>query len=361
MNPLDDEEEKKSFLRILAAFKYYKNYSLMKVKKNELYLESLPEKHQKLLTKYKDHLTDLKSCIDKNYEIIKLIIKDVGVMFENVPSSEPIKLISPLPNSTDLEKVQTTLKHFVRDWSEEGKEERKTCYEPIISEILARFPPDTVNPKEVNILVPGAGLGRLAFEIARRGYVCQGNEFSLFMLFASNFILNKCREKNVYKIYPWVQQTDNNILTEHQTKSISFPDINTSEYNDDCDFSMAAGDFLQVYVQPHQWNCVATCFFIDCANNIVSFIETIFNILKPGGIWINLGPLLYHYSNMPSEDSIEPSYEVVKQVIQGIGFVYEKEELDVATKYAQNPYSMLQYEYKSVYFVCRKPHKENHV
>jgi len=27
----------------------------------------------------------------------------------------------------------------------------------------------------------------------------------------------------------------------------------------------------------------------------------------------------------------------------------------VPTKYAQNPQSMLQYEYKSVYFVCRKP------
>jgi carnosine N-methyltransferase len=39
--------------------------------------------------------------------------------------------------------------------------------------------------------VPGAGLGRLAFEIANRGYSCQGNEFSLFMLLASNFVLNK--------------------------------------------------------------------------------------------------------------------------------------------------------------------------
>lgn len=43
----------------------------------------------------------------------------------------------------------------------------------------------------MQILVPGAGLGRLAFEIAKRGYSCQGNEFSLFMLFASNFVLNK--------------------------------------------------------------------------------------------------------------------------------------------------------------------------
>jgi len=47
------------------------------------------------------------------------------------------------------------------------------------------------NVSEVSVLVPGAGLGRLAYEIARLGYICQGNEFSLFMLFASNFILNK--------------------------------------------------------------------------------------------------------------------------------------------------------------------------
>ena len=44
---------------------------------------------------------------------------------------------------------------------------------------------------EVSILVPGAGLGRLAFELARHGYMCQGNEFSMFMLLASNFILNR--------------------------------------------------------------------------------------------------------------------------------------------------------------------------
>ena len=45
--------------------------------------------------------------------------------------------------------------------------------------------------KAINILVPGAGLGRLTHEFARRGYNCQGNEWSLFMLLASNFVLNK--------------------------------------------------------------------------------------------------------------------------------------------------------------------------
>lgn len=32
------------------------------------------------------------------------------------------------------------------------------------------------------MLVPGAGLGRLPLEIASRGYACQGNEFSYYML-----------------------------------------------------------------------------------------------------------------------------------------------------------------------------------
>lgn len=47
------------------------------------------------------------------------------------------------------------------------------------------------DPSKVNILVPGAGLGRLAWEIAMLGYACQGNEWSFFMLFSSNFILNR--------------------------------------------------------------------------------------------------------------------------------------------------------------------------
>ena len=43
----------------------------------------------------------------------------------------------------------------------------------------------------VKVLVPGSGLGRLAYDIAHLGFCCQGNEFSMYMLLASNFILNK--------------------------------------------------------------------------------------------------------------------------------------------------------------------------
>jgi carnosine N-methyltransferase len=46
------------------------------------------------------------------------------------------------PNAADLEKVQATLKQFVRDWSEEGSQERETCYQPIVEEIVSHFPTD---------------------------------------------------------------------------------------------------------------------------------------------------------------------------------------------------------------------------
>lgn len=45
---------------------------------------SLPAHHQKLLSKYREHLQEVKRCIENNDEIIKLIIKDVAHIFENV-------------------------------------------------------------------------------------------------------------------------------------------------------------------------------------------------------------------------------------------------------------------------------------
>lgn len=65
---------------------------------------------------------------------------------------------------------------------------------------------------------------------------------------------------------------------------------------------------------------MATSFFIDCANNVIEFVEVIYNILKPGGIWVNLGPLLYHFSDVPSENSIEPTYEDLIIIIRSVGF-----------------------------------------
>ncbi|XP_065199557.1 carnosine N-methyltransferase-like [Planococcus citri] len=359
MSNVENDEEKLNFYRIVSAFNSYKSHSLNRISRTEKYVNTLPANHQELLQSYKEHLDNVRSCIERNYTVIKLILKDVETMFENIDPEENNPRTVCIPRvtavETDQDKVRATLKQFVRDWSTEGSEERKFCYEPIVDEIVNQFPKHLYESHAIKVLVPGAGLGRLVFEIARHGYTCQGNEFSLFMLIASNFVINRCQGINLHQIYPWIHQCDNNLDTKDQLASIFFPDVDLSESIPNSQFSMVAGDFLEVYTTENEWDCVSTCFFIDCANNILAFIEAIYKILKPGGIWINLGPLLYHFSNIVDKNSIEPSYEMIREMIKGFGFIYEKEKTNIKSKYAQNPKSMLQHEYESVYFVCRKP------
>ncbi|XP_020619518.1 carnosine N-methyltransferase-like, partial [Orbicella faveolata] len=160
----------------------------------------------------------------------------------NDPASQPI-------SGFDMEKVTTTLKQFVRDWSDEGKAERDACYKPIIEEIERLFPGTDCSKKDVSILVPGAGLARLMFDIAKLGYKCQGNEWSLYMLFASHFILNRAPGKYHTTIYPYIHQTCNNRKSEDQVRSVVIPDVDPTDVPPDLNFSMAAGDFLEVYTE----------------------------------------------------------------------------------------------------------------
>ena len=96
--------------------------------------------------------------------------------------------------------------------------------------ITALYP---TNREQVKVLVPGAGLGRLAFEIAREGFECQGSEFSLYMLFASNFILNNCQTVDCFKIQPYIHQFCNNLSSKDQLREIHFPDIDPNMLPED--------------------------------------------------------------------------------------------------------------------------------
>jgi len=69
-------------------------------------------------------------------------------------------------DSADLGRVRESLKHFVRDWSEERFGERTRIFAPIL-DLLKEV--DTKEREGMKILVPGCGLGRLAWEIAQLG------------------------------------------------------------------------------------------------------------------------------------------------------------------------------------------------
>lgn len=124
--------------------------------------------------------------------------------------------------------------------------------------------------------------------------------------------------------------------------------------------NMVAGDFLQVYKgKTDSWDAIVSCYFLDCANNIVEFLEVIYDILKPGGIFINFGPLLYHFCDAPDEFSIEPTYEDVREIIQKIGFKFLTEDTKAKSSYSQNPNSMGKIQYDCVFFVVQKMAKNS--
>ncbi|CAA2998063.1 Hypothetical predicted protein [Olea europaea subsp. europaea] len=258
----------------------------------------------------------------------------------------------------DVDKVRCIIRNVVRDWASEGQSERDQCYKPILEE-LGRLFPDRTKGSPHSCLVPGAGLGRLALEISCLGFISQGNEFSYYMMICSSFILNHTQTAEEWTIYPWVHSNCNSLSDSDQLRPVSFPDIHPASAGITEGFSMCGGDFVEVYNDPSQvgvWDAVVTCFFIDTAHNVVEYIEIISRILKDGGVWINLGPLLYHFADMYNQEddmSIELSLEDVKRVASHYGFQIEKEST-IETTYTTNPRSMMQNRYFASFWTMRK-------
>lgn len=142
-----------------------------------------------------------------------------------------------------VDKIRSTLKQLVRDWSSFGSLERELAYGPIIQTIEERFGSIPENERNlVRILVPGAGLGRLAFELAWRGFSTQGNEFSFYMLLASHFVLNKTKKVDEHLIYPYIHSSSNWRNAQDMLQEVRFPDVKPSELPHQVDFSMVAGE-----------------------------------------------------------------------------------------------------------------------
>lgn len=126
----------------------------------------------------------------------------------------------------------------------------------------------------------------------------------------------------------------------------------------------STGDFEEIYgseegvegrePQAGLWNAVLTCFFIDTAKNVVNYLRIIHRVLAPGGIWINLGPLLWHYENSSNgEPSIELSLDEVKALARKIGFeIHQERRID--TTYTGNVEGMLAYVYRTAFWTAIK-------
>lgn len=203
-------------------------------------------------------------AIDKNAELAMSIHKAGLEAFGIPPTSREWQGFA---STGDMDKARSTLRQFYRDWSSEGSVEREACLTPVITDLLNEFP----KPMKKTVLVPGAGLARLVFELCKRGFDAQGNEISFHQLLASSYVLNHCPTIGFHTIYPWVHGFSNHLTRTQMLQKISIPDVNPSDVMFDKDFSeagdmsMSASDFLCLYGSEackDSFDAVVTVFFI---------------------------------------------------------------------------------------------------
>ena len=156
-------------------------------------------------------------------------------------------LVCLLPSAS---KVRCILRNIVRDWAEEGAEERRQTYDPILRELRRKFPDRLTAGRPPSCLVPGAGLGRLALEISSLGFACQGNDFSFYILVCSSFILNFADRPRQWPLHPWLLSSSNVVRDSDQLAAVMVPDVVPGLVGVTEGFSMCAGDFVEVYRHP---------------------------------------------------------------------------------------------------------------
>ena len=346
---------------IIGSFFNYQIDNLRSIARIERDYKAIDDKYIKRLPfDYKERIEKLKQATSLNYSFLVKIVSSYTGLFKlyKYPSGEVFieKLYIPANN---IVQIRSTLRLFVRDWSKEGIEERNATHKPILEELKSFFKdrPKKDFENGINVLVPGSGLGRLVYEIAKLGFKSQGSEISLYMLLCFSYLLNKSTKVEEFTIQPFIHTLSNLFNIESAFKKIKIPDENIKEELSKTDtgkITMTSGDFcLSFQNKSNIFDSVVTCFFIDTANNIVEYIETIHNILKVGGLWINVGPLLYHHSDSYNEISIELAWNEIKEIIIGYGFEFTKEKR-IETTYSTDKDSMVERVYKCIFFCAVK-------
>jgi carnosine N-methyltransferase len=303
---------------------------------------------------------------------------------------------------SDIAIVRATIRQFYRDWSEEGAVERNVCHGQVLKDLSAEFT-TVADRSQVRVLIPGAGLCRLAFDIASSGYSTEANEISYHQLLASHFVLSRTTSTPSRELYPFALSFSNHLSREAQFEKVLIPGVHAgtvlgkmpftsaisspfSLESEDACLTLNATDFPSEYggaKNRGSFDAVATVFFLDTAPNLLRYMETVHNCLKRGGIWINVGPLLWNcaengpggrregdidddeackarHCNAFDNDGtpmakLEFSEDEVLLLLEQYGFHIEKHDICIGeVGYIMDPKSMLQNLYRVSHWVARK-------
>ncbi|KAI0774830.1 N2227-domain-containing protein [Trametes elegans] len=260
----------------------------------------------------------------------------------------------------DLSRVRESIKHFVRDWSDEGRNERAVIFGPIL-DVLGAVEPEK-RPR-MQVLIPGSGLGRLAWEISQLGYKSTANELSFFMNLAFRFLLSEkhTNQPQKHTLQPYASWFSHQRSTDRLFRSVTFPDV-LPRLGDN--FVLAEQDFLSLSPPVNTdgdpgYDFIVTLFFIDTSLNAIETLEHIHKLLRPGGKWLNLGPLLWTGGG---QAAVELSLEEVLRLVEVVGFevggtdesLGRERRRTVECEYTADRTAMMRWLYQAEFWVATK-------
>ncbi|KAJ5339963.1 hypothetical protein N7452_006691 [Penicillium brevicompactum] len=288
----DSSHPRHRLLAALYGFASYENGSRSDINRWKDLYKKVPKRQRLLLessVNYPHKLESVEKLLKVNVNLARSIA-DHGLRFYNITQLELDEFINEAEaQGKPIDKTSVTqgMKHFVRDWSTEGKDERTQSFQTILDS-LNRQPRTTHDP--LRVLLPGAGLGRLAHEIhSLGGYQVTTNEWSAYMNLAYRYLSSQT-EHNSLSFHPYIDWWSHHATNADFQRSVTFPD----QVADPSSVLHVEGDFTTAFSgSTGQYDVMVTLFFIDTARNLISYIENIHRLLRPGGLWINLGPLMY--------------------------------------------------------------------
>ncbi|EAY12388.1 hypothetical protein TVAG_246220 [Trichomonas vaginalis G3] len=255
----------------------------------------------------------------------------------------------------DLNQLDACLHSAARDWTSLGDAERGEVYSPVIA-ALHKY----VQPNE-EVLVPGSGLCRLAVEIAQSGFIAEANESSFVMLVMA--FISMFSDGAQFLIFPFVHQISGLDKFEDSLISAVFPDLSSSLADPGLSLDppsliessrlvLKAGKFEGVYANvSEKFGAIVTCFFIDVISDVQNTIINLHKLLKDGGIWINIGPIVNHNQSVGFFSPL--TLEDIDRMARNAGFdIIEQSRID--TSYSQNPKTHVKTRYSTQFSVYRK-------
>ncbi|KAG5421312.1 hypothetical protein I9W82_000402 [Candida metapsilosis] len=320
-----NHEQKVEILSAIKSLQSYQFHAQEVNKRRRSLFTHLRFKQQSLAKDvgYWKRLESIDKAIEKNQSFLDAVADfTIGEYGISLKDFEVIENKQGSIASGNNFRVIEALGHYTRDWTSGLlSSELKPLYDYIESQLELTI--DSKQKEETVLVFPGSGLGRLAHEFSKSDYgAVYAVEYSGLMNSFVGYNYSKQSAERSHTIYPYIHTNSDYYSTESQFRTFEYEPI--GDANRPKNLHFVNDDFTKFKIpnkEKYKNVVVVSAFFLDTAENLFAYLDTIEKLAKPSGnvkrgYWINAGPLKYG-----SAAQVEFNADELKDVRKALGWV----------------------------------------